>query len=314
MDAVRLEYFLTVAESRTLSEAADRLRLTQPSLSAALRTFERECGMTLFDRRGRRLILNDAGRRLVPYAREARSALRNAGTCVQELRGLTRGEVVVAATPLISAEVCRLIADFRRARSGVSISLVPMENSEQVVAAVMGGEAELGVVHGPWAGEGRGSVPIEQGESILLVRTDDPLAGRESVGLADLGARDLITSAPESYSGQVLRDARDAGVELRPAVHCPHRSAVPSMVKSGVGIAVVGRALYNPDDPHLVAISFTPRRTFPTSLIFRDGPSTPATRAFVESARSRSAARGTPHTDGGPGRAAGSAHLQNANR
>lgn len=281
MDQTRLEYFLTVADSRTLSEAAARLHISQPSLSAAIRTFEKDCGFPVFDRINKRLVLNDAGEQLLPHARSVASAMRGAESAAQELRGLTRGEITVACPLAVPDSVCELIADFRQEHPDITITLTALEGSTRVGAAVMESRADVGIVHGPPVEDGRSSIPLAPESLVLLVPPSHRLADRTHVTLADLEGLDVITSQSKSYSSRLLRDAVAAGHHPRPVIHCPHRAAVPMMVKHGAGVAVVATTLHNPDDPTLRGIPFSPERPVPTSLMFRPGTQTPATQAFL---------------------------------
>lgn len=298
MDQTRLEYFLAVADARTLSEAALRLHISQPSLSAALRTFERECGFPVFDRVNKRLVLNDAGRQLVPHARATAAALRGAEACAQQLRGLSTGEVTIACSLTVPMVMCKLIADFRLVHPDITVTLESSSGSRNVAAAVMERRAELGVVHGTWDEDGRESIPVHEDQLVLLVKADHPLSGRDHVTLEDLDGLDIITSNANSYSGRLLRDAVASGVTPRPVVHCPHRAAVPQLVKFGAGAAVVAGTVYSADDPAVRSIPFAPRQPIPISLIYRPGSQTPATNAFIAAVRERV---GTPASPA-PGR------------
>lgn len=64
LDLHRLAQFVAVTDHENLTEAADQLHLTQQALSSAMRQLEKSLGVDLFDRRGRRLVLTEAGRRL----------------------------------------------------------------------------------------------------------------------------------------------------------------------------------------------------------------------------------------------------------
>jgi DNA-binding transcriptional LysR family regulator len=99
MDLRHARTFVTIAELGTVSAAALRLRIAQPALSRQLEALERELGLLLFDRVGRRLVLTGAGEQLV---RECRDLLNAADTVAERARLLQRGNVGVlrvAASP-----------------------------------------------------------------------------------------------------------------------------------------------------------------------------------------------------------------------
>lgn len=69
MEIHQLEYFIAIVETGSFSRAADRCNVAQPSLSQQIKKLETEIGHLLFDRLGRKVVLTDAGRLLIPKAR-----------------------------------------------------------------------------------------------------------------------------------------------------------------------------------------------------------------------------------------------------
>ena len=104
IDERRLRYFLAIVEDGTLTAAAARLHVAQPSLSQALRAFERELGAELFHRVGRGLALTDAGRALIGPARQALLALEDARGAVREVSELRAGTLEIAALATLAAD------------------------------------------------------------------------------------------------------------------------------------------------------------------------------------------------------------------
>src|SRR4051794_19575302 len=94
-----IEYFAAVAETGNVTRAAERLHLSQPSLSAAVRQLEAQLGVALLDRHGRRVTITGAGELL---ARRGRPLLAEAAALVPEVRGraaATSGRVRLGASP-----------------------------------------------------------------------------------------------------------------------------------------------------------------------------------------------------------------------
>lgn len=92
MEYLHIEYFVKVAETENLSRAAEMLNVSQPSLSQTIRRLEDELGVELFDRKGKRIVLNDAGKRFLVYANQSLNALNEARRAVssvhhEKLRG-----------------------------------------------------------------------------------------------------------------------------------------------------------------------------------------------------------------------------------
>ena len=84
MDLYQIRYFLTIAETGTFSRAAERLYVSQPSLSAGIKKLEQELGVMLFERGGRRTVLTAAGR---TFQQKASVIMTHYQEAIQELKG-----------------------------------------------------------------------------------------------------------------------------------------------------------------------------------------------------------------------------------
>ena len=124
MEIHQLRYFVAVAEEGGFSHAAEREHVSQPSLSQQIQKLEAELNQQLFDRLPRSVVLTEAGRSLLPYARQILSAIADAGRSVSALEHEVAGRLSVGATPSIALCVLpRLIGSFQRAYPKVTFEL-----------------------------------------------------------------------------------------------------------------------------------------------------------------------------------------------
>ena len=100
-----MRYFVAVADEGSFSRAAAKVRVAQPSLSQQIRKLEAEVGQPLFDRLPRSVVLTEAGRCLIDYARQILASIGDARRCVDELKGEVAGKVAVGAIPTIAPYV-----------------------------------------------------------------------------------------------------------------------------------------------------------------------------------------------------------------
>ena len=152
MDTRQLRYFLAVIDHQGLSRAAEHLFIAQPSLSQAIATLERELGVSLFHRTGRRLILSDAGERLVGPARQVLRDLASAQSTIDAVKGLHTGRVEMISMPSpgiepLSSLMRRLAERYPGIRISVDAAFVP----EEVIYAVRSGACEIGLLGAPTA-------------------------------------------------------------------------------------------------------------------------------------------------------------------
>jgi len=93
----QLEYFMTLSQELHFTRAAEKLSITQPSLSQQIRLLEHEIGMPLFDRVGKKTMLTEAGRALLHHGYNVFHELSQARAVISELQALKRGTLKIGA-------------------------------------------------------------------------------------------------------------------------------------------------------------------------------------------------------------------------
>jgi LysR family hca operon transcriptional activator len=199
-----LRYFVAVAEERSLTRAAQRLHLGQPSLSEAVRQLERAVGAELLLRGPRGVELAPAGETLLEHARRV---LRHADGLDEALRAhregsagrLRIGLLVDGLGPLTAP----LLAALRTARPGVALSVRQVEPGEGA-AAVAEGRLDVALLHGPQADERVALVPLFTEPRVVAVAARSALANAPALAAADVVGRPVETRnprVPEAWEG-----------------------------------------------------------------------------------------------------------------
>jgi DNA-binding transcriptional LysR family regulator len=148
MTLEQLRIFIAVAERQHVTQAASQLNLTQSATSAAIAALETRYGIKLFDRIGRGIVLTQAGREFLGEARGVVARAKAAAQVLNDLAGLKRGLLNVAASQTVANYwLPPRIEAFRKAHPGIDLH-VTIANTEQVAQAVHRGDADLGFVEG----------------------------------------------------------------------------------------------------------------------------------------------------------------------
>lgn len=146
MDFPRLTVFQAVVHRLSFSQAADDLYLSQPAVSKHIRQLEAELGVKLFHRGGGQVELTDAGRILADYAGRVATLSEEVRRVLDELDGLKRGYLRLAATSTPGLYLLpEALARFGQRYPGIEISLW-LGNSDAVAQQVLQGAADLGFV------------------------------------------------------------------------------------------------------------------------------------------------------------------------
>ena len=241
MQFQQLAYFVAVAETRHFTQAAERMRVAQPSLSKQIKALEEDLGARLFSRARGNVTLTAAGEALLPLARRILADADTARQEVAQLAGLRRGRVRLGATPSLCAGlVADALARFHRSYPGIEL-LVEEGGSRDLVKALARGQLDLSLIIMPLQSDDPSLVTEEiLRENLVVVASAHERLKGPYLRIEDLRNRQMVMFR----RGYDLREAtlaacRQAGFEPQLAVQGGEMDAVLRFVEAGLGIAVV---------------------------------------------------------------------------
>lgn len=186
MDMDQLLAFDEIVQQKSFSRAAEKLSITQPSISARIQRLERQLGGRLFQRSSRRLELTELGQRFLPYARQAISVMASGLQMAELTRSGGQGRLTLGVLPtLITGRLSRAIRRWHHQHPGVSLTLHTGHNL-QVQDMLKGGFVQMGLLNLPAEGAGFDELKRFQ-EPLLLVAS----AGHPAAPLFRLTSEDL---------------------------------------------------------------------------------------------------------------------------
>ena len=145
MELYSLHVFLTVATEKSFSRAAEKLLRTQPAVSLALQRLEQELGEKLIDRSGKDLLLTDAGRMVLDYARRFENLQQELDNSLAELRDNSAGRLIIGANESTTLYLLRHIEHYREMYPKVKVQ-VRRSLSSKIPNELLDGNLELGVI------------------------------------------------------------------------------------------------------------------------------------------------------------------------
>jgi DNA-binding transcriptional LysR family regulator len=186
MELSQLETFLAVAEERSFSKAATRLRRTQPAVSQVIRKLELTVGETLFDRAARDGSMTAAGELLREYALRLLALRREASSALDELKSVERGHLQLAANEYTCMYLLPAIDAFRREYPHVPVTVQRMLAS-RIPEELNLRAFELGVISYRPDPEQLRSISVYGDSLAFIVSPRHPLASAQRVSIKDLG-------------------------------------------------------------------------------------------------------------------------------
>jgi len=242
VDQRRLEYFIAVAEELNFTRAAQRLHVTQSTLSAGIKALEADLKAELLTRSTRSVRLTEAGSAFLPEARTAIESLDRARAAVEPLTSGLRGSLTVGVlSGLTVVDVPALAGDFHRRHPEVRLRT---ETSQRGTAGLLErikeSHVDVAFVGAEVRDEHLRTRPIKRYEVQLLVPAGHPLAERESVRLSDI-AGEMFVDMPEGFGQRQLVDDAFAKMELsrRVLIEVSDITTIADYVSHGLGVALL---------------------------------------------------------------------------
>lgn len=253
MDVRQLRYFLAVAEEGQVTGAAKRLNMEQPPLSRQMKLLERELGVTLFDRSGKRLVLTHAGELLKARAEQLLGQLHETVKEVQELDEGMHGVLSIGSVVSCISLLPKPIERFRQRYPQVTFKI--SEGDHFLLAEQLDRRAvELVVARLPF----EAAVDPSRYKSVEL--TPDPfvailpaawVASRAdgasaAIGMHELAAYPFITLKTDQTTGmhaKVLNEFHQAGLEPLILCECSSVAIIVALVAAGIGATILPKSV-----------------------------------------------------------------------
>lgn len=198
MELLQLQYFQAIARTQNISAAAEQLHISQPSLSQILKRLEQEVGAPLFDRIGKRIVLNAYGAVFLKHVDEAFTALDNAALEIRTMRG-TASKTVNLSILSASMLLPDLYREIKNADPSVLLHILQADQEHLP-------DADELIISSDWKlPSDTASCRVLLNEEIQLALPDGhPLLARPSIYSEDLSGEPFISLSPDSSLARIL--------------------------------------------------------------------------------------------------------------
>jgi DNA-binding transcriptional LysR family regulator len=241
MEIRQLKAFLAIAEARTFTAAAQRIHYTQAALSMQIKQLEKEVGLPLFIRMPRRVVLTEAGERLMERARMILREHDSALTELAELAGAKRGRLRLgSASGTVSAEALPpILRRLRKNHPHAEVS-VTSGTSEELVKKIHAGELDMAFVSLPVEARSIETELLSQDQLVAVASPRHPLAGQRVISAFALAGEKLILGERGGNTRRLIDEFfAEAGLRPKVAMELSRQAAIKNMVASDMGVGIV---------------------------------------------------------------------------
>ncbi len=295
MELRHIRYFVAVAESLNFTRAAERVHVTQSTLSHQISALELELGKTLFDRSSKKVSLTAAGEEFLTYAVRALQALDQGVGALKEREGELSGTVRVGTTHTFNLNFIPACAAEFMLRNPTVKMVVRELSADAIDTGIANGEIDLGIAYQPVVSDDLIFEALYSEEMVLAVSDTHALAKRKRVRMAELHHQRLAL-LPGEFSTRTMLDEcfKISGAE--PIIVAEMNTVAPMLgLASRTEIGTIVARDVVPENAGLTAIPLeapTPIRT-PGILWSQVGKQTPQVRSFASIVRQLASRRNT---------------------
>src|SRR6266576_3792583 len=241
MDIRQLKAFVAIAESGTFTAGAVRVHVTQAAISMQIRQLENETGAQLFVRAPRRVILTEAGERLLE---RAYVILREHDAALEEMAALTgahRGRLRIgtASAGVSGHPLPQILRELKKRHPAVEGS-VASGTSEQLVQLVLAGELDVAFVSLPVEARGISTERLSQDQLVAIASPRHKLAKQRTISAYTLAGEKLILGERGGNTRRLIDQFfAQAGVTLHVSMELSRQAAIRRMVEEDMGVGIV---------------------------------------------------------------------------
>ncbi|MFB3887394.1 MAG: LysR substrate-binding domain-containing protein [Thermodesulfobacteriota bacterium] len=243
MELIQLFSFYQIVNTGSFSEASKKVFRSQPTISHQIKNLEKELGVKLFNRLGRKLVLTEEGRMLFKTIGNFFTDLENLKKRFEDIRQANAGNLTIASTePIMSYLLPDCVRDFDKSFPKVKLKLIHCSITEDLIPLVLKGNIDLGIGH-KYDRELLGQIGFllwKTFDRVLLIPKNHPLSKKKCIELVDIASYPLVLYRNGSITRRFVEDTFIKG-KLSCEIKMEMDSAenIKKYVAMGVGISVV---------------------------------------------------------------------------
>lgn len=248
MNLNQLRYFACVGRLESYTQAANELRVSQPSLTNAVHRLETELNLTLFTHQGRHITLTATGRALLQVVQTTLATLDDGVAAVIAADSQQPIKIRVGCIPtVIGTYLPKILHEFEQAHTRQITFELHSVTTERVLRGLAAKTLDLGIAAVDGRQPGVLYHPLLKQPFIVVVAPNHPLAQRQQLTLTDLLPYEVLTYTPDLLIGQKVQRTllrRGLGDQLNLTAVYPDEISIAGMVQSSTAVGLVADTLY----------------------------------------------------------------------
>jgi len=235
----QLQIFEAIVETHSYSHAAEYLHMTQPAVSMQMKQLERNIGLVLLERRGKRIELTDSGKRIHKYIHEFVKQYDDLLEGIQEEKEKGTGRIKVSAATTANHLITQMIANFAKTHSNISVAL-EITNRRKLIDQLQKFEPDIVIMGEPPAKLDLEFDILIPNPLVMISHSSHSLANKKTIGFDEVSQYEFI--AREQGSGTrmaIERFFKEQKAEFKSNLEMGSNEAIKHAVIAGLGLGIV---------------------------------------------------------------------------
>ena len=286
----QLKYFQTIARLENIHAAAEKLYISQPSLSRSIDSLEKELGVMLFERIGRGISLTKAGRLFLEYTDRI---IEECDIAVYKMKELSSsgGRIDIGYVfPLANYYIPHMVRTFLDQPGNENVVFGFTQNrTSDILRGIKSGQIDVGFCAYAENEESLEFFPILRQEMVIIAPHDHPLSDKDGISVRELLNYPVIGYDRNSgLGGYTRRLYRDLQIKPNIICECADENAIQALVRENFGIAMVARVdVLNEDEISILHINDAELTHYVNMVWLRHHYQMPAIRRFIDFMKDR---------------------------
>lgn len=284
MQLHQLEYVLAVAKYGSFTRAAEKIKVSQSSISQQIIKLEDELGIDLFYRTKQSISLTIAGQDFVKHAMRIMSEIDATYQCIQEYVSADKGHLKIGIIPVIGYyPIPKLLATFKKDFPGITLDLIEYQDDELLIM-LDSSVLDAAIVQHAIPDSTFQYFPLYTDEMVFLTSKEKPLAYKKSVEMIELKNENfIITPRASGHHHDFIKACQSAGFEPKILMTCSSVETMLGLTREGICVTVLSsRVAKNmPLDSQIALLELTPTIERKIYLVMQQNDNvSPALRLF----------------------------------
>lgn len=283
MDIRQLEYFREVATIKSITQSAQKLYVSQPTITVALQKLEQELDIALFDRNKKQFTLTKEGALFLEKVSDILNKLQAAVTEIREHKNLQKGYLRIGIPPLVGAGLFpAIITNFASIHALLNLDILE-DGSRNIREYIKQDTLDVGIINLMNLTDDFFSIPISRQELLVCLHHEHPLAEYEEIDLQQLATEKLILFNETNYNRHlIMQEFLSQDIVPRVILSTSQIATMQSLVSKNLGICFLTREVIPPSST-MVDRSLKKKLFLEFGLAWhKEKILSPAAKAFIE--------------------------------